>query len=71
MKENASIAVELSGMKMCQIEMAINANRAASKNPPRKEKLRFDLVAYIATPENTTVVVANAIMTTFAPAVMA
>jgi hypothetical protein len=45
MKENASIAVELIGMKMCQMEIATKASRAASKNPPKKEKLRFDLVA--------------------------
>ena len=71
MKEKANIAVELNGMKMCQIEIATNASRAASRNPPKKEKLRFDLVAYIATPVNTTVVLAKAIMTTFAPAVIA
>lgn len=45
MKENASIPVELSGMKILKIETATKANKAANRNPPKKEKLRLETVA--------------------------
>lgn len=43
--ENASIPVELSGMKILKMEIATKANKAANRNPPKKEKFRLDTVA--------------------------
>lgn len=63
------MAVVPKGQKILNIEITIKASNAAISIPPRKERSRFVVVAYIASPANTTVVVPKAIMTTLAPIV--